>query len=191
MSQIIYKAHQDYIEFISYPFKCSSIYKTGKLNAIDIVDTTGNFWPDVARTINGELIFIGYRQEEVGEHKKLPKFFCENNIKVREDVVDIWSFILEPFLDTEHSDEWIEKSYKILEKCGISRLECNSIREEVSDRMIAYNFQSYLWEWMELNLYDVLKASIGILSGENHRFNDEEFEKFYQRTMNIALKGFS
>lgn len=190
MNSLIYKVHQNYIEFIAYPFKCSSVYKNRRLDASDIVDATENFWPDLIRTTDDELIIIGYRQEEKGEHKKLPRFYDENNIVLRKDVVNIWGHILEPFLDTEYSEDHLERDFQILEKHGISRSECESVRKEVNDRMIAYNFTSCLWEWVNLDLYDVLKASIGVLSGEKYQLNDKDFEEFYYHAMNIGIKGF-
>ena len=82
----------------------------------------------------------------------------------------------------------IERGYMRLENCGISRRECNALRLEVAERILAYN--SILWDWCHLGLLDVLYASLGFLTGEKHRLSDVDFERFYWRAMNIALKGY-
>ena len=119
----------------------------------------------------------------------MPSFYERNKIS-QCDVTDVWGIINEPFLDTEHDDEFIEWQYAKLEKCGISREDCECLRQEVSERMFAYNFDSMLWEWVHLGLCDVLWASIGILSGDKFRLPLSDFEEFYWRAINIALKGF-
>ena len=186
MEKLIYKVHGDFIEFINYPFKCSSVYKTKTLKSIDIVDVSDkSYGPAPIRTTNSELIFAPFQED--GEHKKLSSFYASNNIPLRK-ITDVWEIINDPFLDTVHSDDFIERGYTQLENCGISRMECNAIRLEVAGRMLAYN--SILWDWCHLGLYDVLYASLGFLSGEKHRLSDVDFERFYWRAMSIALKGF-
>ena len=152
MKDLIYKVHGDYIEFIEYPYKCSLAYKNGKISTADIIDVAGNFFPPVIRTVNNELIIMVFTSEDDGEDKKLPRFYTDNNIKVRRDTIDIWDCILEPFIDTEFSEEHKERTSSLLEKYGISRAECDAIRQEVSNRMIAYNFTSGLWDWFHLGL---------------------------------------
>jgi hypothetical protein len=188
MSDINYQIYDDYIAFTEYPFKCSSAYKNGAIHATDIAEAVDSFFPPVIRTTGNELIMIPYLKEKSDTNALL--LFCErNNIAVNKRT-DIWEMILDPFLDTEHSEEYIEASYNTLDKYGITRTECKEIRREVKDRMFAYNFESCLWEWFHLGLYDVLNAGCGILSGEKHRLSDNDFEKFYFKAMNIALKGF-
>ena len=189
MNKIIYKVHNDHIDFSGYLFECSSVSKAKELRASEIVEVTHDFFaPPAIRTADGELIFVPFDNEH-GEHKKLPDFYAKNHIPVR-DVTDIWAMILDPFLDTEHSDAYIAGSYAALEKYGVSRRECESLRLEVAARMVAYNFTSCLWEWVHLGLYDVLCASLGILSGDRHRLSNEEFKGFYWQAMEIALRGF-
>jgi len=115
--------------------------------------------------------------------------FCDKNAVPVIDRVDVWSYILECFLDTELTEKSKHYSYMMLNSCGISEQDCYSLRKEVAERMIAYNFTSYLWEWCYLGLFDLLCASAGILSGEAHRLSDSDFERFYFKTMDIALKG--
>ena len=186
MRNINCKIHKNYINFIEYPYKCSAAYRNKKIEASEIIEAMEFFCLNTIRTIDGELIMIPKPKES----KNPLLVFCrENDISVKKRK-DIWGMILEPFLDTEHSQEYIERTYTTLEKHGIDRKECNALRQEVSERMIAYNFESCLWEWVRLGLYDVLNASCGILSGEKHRLSDTDFETFYKKAMVIALKGF-
>ena len=153
--------------------------------------TDAYFAPPALRLVSKELIFVAFQTAEEGtEHEKLPLFYTNNKIPVRK-AVDVWDMILEPFLDTEHTEDFIEKTYVTLEKLGINRDECDCLRQEVSARMFSYNFSSGLWDWCHLGLYDVLCASLGILSGENHRLSSKDFENFYWRANHIALKGFN
>jgi hypothetical protein len=188
MFNIDCQIYNNYIDFTKYPFKCSLAYKNGIINASDIVEAVECFFPPVIRTISNELIMIPYLEEKSDMKPFL--LFCErNNIAVNKRI-DIWGMILDPFLDTEHSKKYIEATYDTLDKYGITRIECDEIRREVNDRMFAYNFESCLWAWCHLGLYDVLNASCGILSGEKHRLSDNDFEKFYSKAISIALKGF-
>jgi len=190
VKKLIYTVHDDHIEFLEYPFSCASVCANNKLNAANIVEATDKFFaPPAVRTTAGELIFVPFLAEEGkgGENEKLPAFYARNNIPVRK-VTDVWGIINDPFLDTVHSEDYYERGYALLEKCGISRSECNALREEVGARMLAYN--SILWDWVHLGLNDVLNASCGLFLGEKHRLSDADFEEFYWRAMAIALKGF-
>ena len=188
MKKIIYTVYNNAIEFSEYPFKCSGVYKNKILMAADIIEATDKFFaPAAIRTRNGELIFVPFQAEKDDEDQKLPSFYANNHIPIRK-VTNIWGIINDPFLDTVHSEEFIEKGYALLENHGISRVECDALRQEVAARMLAYN--GILWEWVHLGLYDVLCASLGYLSGEKYRLSDKEFEEFYWRAMGIALKGF-
>lgn len=189
--EIVYKVRDDHIEFIDYKYKCSSVCKNNRLYPADIIDVAElPFYPHI-RTASNELILMQCDAEKGkgGEYDKLPSFFADNEIRVRE-AADIWGMILEPFVDTEHSDSYLREIIDTLEKHGISRKEVSSIRREVRARMLAFNFESGLWEWVHLGLDDVLDASMGKISGEMHWLPDADFEKFYWRAMEIAIKGF-
>ena len=188
MAKINYEICGDFIKFTDYQFKCSAAYKNGTIKASSIIEAVDFFYPNTIRTIDDELIMVPKLDKKTDANQLL--LFCSDNGIPVNKRIDIWDMILDPFLDTEHSEEYVEKTYETLEKYGIARAECNALRQEVSARMIAYNFESCLWEWVHLGLYDVLNASCGILSGEKHRLSDKDFEEFYRKAMNIALKSF-
>ena len=187
MRNINYQIHRDYISFTEYPYKCSAAYKNKKIEASAIIEAVEFFYPNTIRTIDGELIMVPKLKES--SKNPLLSFCIKNDIPVNKRT-DIWGMILDPFLDTEHSEEYIERTHTSLKKYGIDLEECYALRQEVAARMIAYNFESCLWEWIHLGLYDVLNASCGILSGEKYRLSDNDFEMFYKKAMNIALKSF-
>jgi hypothetical protein len=183
MSDLKYHIGEDRIEYFNYPFKCSHVVNNKIVLASDIQEMVENFSPPSIRIKQGEFVFISAADKD-----SLITFCNSNGIPVVK-IVDVWSRILDEFLDTEFSEECLQKSYKQLDICGVSRQECNDLRKEVAARMFAYNYTSCLWEWVYLGLYDLLGASIGKLSGEEHRLNDQDFEKFYFKAMDIAFKG--
>lgn len=161
------------ITFINYPFEPSIVYKEATLNAssIDDIDTTGH--PPTVKTGN-ELIFVGAKQRN-----ELIKFATDNAIKTvkRED---IWSWILEPFLDTEYTNETNNALNKLLAEYGLNEKSVCSLRQEVKIQMLKYNFDTMLWDWVNLNAPDVLRAM-------RTKYNTEEYRKFYRKVMDIAL----
>ena len=176
--------NNNYIEIIKYPFKCSHVCKNRIITTNYIIEVAKSFLPPVIRTIANELIFISAEMKT-----PLLDFCMKNNLPVVSRL-DIWSAILDPFLDTEHSDKYKKRSINLLNDYGITVSICDDLRKEVARRMIAYNFESCLWEWGHLGFFDVLCASCGILSGEKYRLPDDKFSEFYFRSMEIALKCF-
>src|SRR4029453_6529935 len=52
-------------------------------------------------------------------------------------------------------------------------------RQEVATAMVAYNFGTRLWEWVSLDLYDVLLA-------QRAHLGRKEFAGFYSRAIGVA-----
>lgn len=168
------------IEFSGYTFSPSSVYPCGTVKYSDIKEILPDFFPPEIRTHSGEILFVSapYKEElkKAAEKNKIPS-------KRRPD---IWSFILEPFLDTEFSEEDKERTLRILESNGVSRKLCEELRMEAGEAMYAYNISSGLWEWIHLGLYDLLCAFCGYLSGEKFKMPETKFKEFYWRAMEIA-----
>jgi len=183
MLDIKYQINKKDIMFSQYPFKCSYASTNKIIPASSIQEMVETASMPSIRVNENELVFIS------AEDRKLLVKFCVKNAIPINKRADVWGIILDAFLDTTHSEEWKQKGLMQLYNCGISELECNNLRQEVAERMVAYNFASGLWEWVHLGLSDVLYASSGYLSGEKHRLSDNDFEKFYFKAMDIALKG--
>lgn len=92
----------------------------------------------------------------------------------------IWEWILEPFLDTEYTADIHQRSTLYLESYGLDPEYVHSIRNEVHEQMMSYNFDTMLWEWCSLGATDVLKAM-------QAKYNKEAFRKFYAKVMQLAL----
>ncbi|NJM90271.1 MAG: hypothetical protein HC847_27170 [Hydrococcus sp. RU_2_2] len=147
---------------------------TRKIISGDIVNICIKSAPPTIR-VNNELIFVSakYRQElsDFAERNKIPL----------SDRVELWDWILEPFLDTEFTDEHKERLYGILEKYDLNRQSVDHLREIVKEQMMKYNFDTMLWEWGMFGALDVLQAM-------KPKLNTEDFNSFYNQVMEIALR---
>lgn len=177
--------HNDFIEFENYPFKPASIYPSGCIKVSEIKEIITNFLPFAILTKQGEIIFIPRNQFAV---ESLLEFGKKNSIKLASRV-DVWSMILEEFLDTKFEDDYKERLFQILEKNGINRNHCMELRKKLSTLMLSYNFDSCLWEWCYLGLYDLLNACSGILIRKEFLMPVDEFQRFYFEAMGIACLG--
>ncbi|MBI4850886.1 MAG: hypothetical protein HY819_03570 [Acidobacteria bacterium] len=171
------------IFFQNYIFKAASVYPSGLVSYTNIQEILPAAFPPEIRTKQGEILFIPAELK-----RELERVAQINQIPLVSRV-DVWSYILDPFLDTEFSPEDQENTLRLLEENNISRLECQTIRDSISEAMYAYNFTSGLWEWVHLGLYDVLAANSGILSGHRHTLPEEKFKDFYYRAMEIANRA--
>lgn len=177
------KFHNEYVEFIGYPFSAATIYPNGNIHKDKIQEILLEQFPPEIRTFNGEILFID------AIHKEKLKIFAQANNLPLVKRVDVWSLILEVFLDTEFSEEEEVGAFKILEECGISREEVIIIRNSLQEYMIAYNFKSMLWEWFHLGLYDLLKAYSGEFVGDQYKLTPDEFREAYWKAMKLGNKG--
>jgi hypothetical protein len=163
----------DFLKIENYPFEPSIAYKQTifKTNQIDDIDSKS--YPPTFR-VGNELIFLTSEKKiELGE------FATKNNIKTVERSW-IWDWILEPFLDTEFTNETDQRLTKLLESYGLTKDQVKSLRAEVETQMLKYNFDTMLWEWGGFGASDVLKAM-------RTKYKKGEYEDFYRRVMEIAL----
>jgi hypothetical protein len=163
----------DFLKIENYPFEPSiaygqTIFKTNQIDDLDFKS-----YPPTFR-VGSELIFL------TSEKKiELEEFATKNNIKTVERSW-IWNWILEPFLDTEFTNETDQRITKLLESYGLTKDQVKSIRAEVETQMLKYNFDTMLWEWGGFGASDVLRAM-------RTKYKKDEYEDFYTRVMEIAL----
>lgn len=132
--------------------------------------------PPTVRTREGEYLFI-----EATQARELADFADRHGVPfVRR--TDVWSLILEEFLDTEFSPQVQEGTLRLLEENGVSRAEVQAIRERVGKRMLVLT--AITWEWTHYGLYDVLIAMRPRLFGSRRAF-----EQFTQEAMRLADRG--
>lgn len=172
-----------HLEFATYKYPPASIYPSGKVHSSDIANVGINCFPPEIRLRTGEIIFVPAPEKE-----RLRDWSQQNEIQMTERV-DVWSLLLEPFLDTQFSDQDQVRTLQTLKQCGFTETEVASIREQVNDIMVAYNFDSMLWEWVHLGQTDLLDAYAGMLVPSSRRMSPAAFRDFYWRTMEIANRA--
>lgn len=148
-----------------YPFARAA--RPSRIPAESLTEICVGWAPPAVRTREGEFLFI-----EAPHAAQLAAFGERNGVPfVRRE--DVWSLILEPFLDTEFGADARERTLARLGACGVPRDEVASIRERVEWRMLALT--AVTWEWVYYGLYDVLTVM---------RSTD-----FYAYAMRIADRG--
>jgi hypothetical protein len=163
----------NYLKIEQYPFEPSIAYRQNifKSNQIDDIDFKS--YPPTFR-VGNELIYLSSEKKV-----ELEEFAKKNNINTIERPI-IWSWILEPFLDTEFTTETDQRLTKLLNNYDLTIDQVKSLRTEVKTQMFKYNFDTMLWEWGGFDASDVLRAM-------RTKYNKNEFKDFYSRVMEIAL----
>ncbi len=171
------------IAFSNYPYPPASVYPSGLVEHDSIREILVDQAPPEIRTNHGEVLFVSATLK-----RKLLKFAKKNRLAVVRRV-DVWHFILEPFLDTTQDDS---KAMSILEANGVNSAECLELREVLRDVMHAYNITSGLWDWTHLGLSCVLTALLKSESFQvchQYALPPDEYEAFYHKAMEIAERG--
>lgn len=159
------------ITITNYPFEPSIVYRKNTILAEEIDSMCVEF--GICRIyIAEDIVFVSAEKKE-----ELENFAKTNNIKLSRYSWN-WSRILEPYLDTEFTKKNEKLILKKLLENGIDKNEVNEIRNEVGQQMYKYNFDTMLWDWFNLGLYDVLSAM-------RAKYNVEEFRDFYKRALKI------
>lgn len=172
---------ENQIQFQKYPFQASSIYPNGSVASEDISEILITRCPPEVRLMSDEVLFV------LAVHKESLEWFAKSNKIPIVSRVDTWSFICEEFLDTEFSDEDKEIVYQLLENEGLDRNFVSETRQFLYMPMMAYN--SIMWDWAHLGLYDVLMAISGQFPhGEKVKFTEEAFQYFYWEAMKLAMR---
>ncbi len=173
MSKIIF--HEEAIEIQQYEFQVSNIRHTPIISIEQINEVNLNTFPASIVINHNEIIFIENRYKV-----DFIKYVKDKKLKVN-NRFDIWSAINEVFLDTEFTEQHLERTLKQLETNGVSATEVAQIRTEVSD--IMQGWAAIAWEWNYLGQYDLLlnkKQSYLLLFPR----------EFYWWTMEIALRNY-
>ncbi len=164
---------QDTITFLNYPFEPSVAFKHATITAAEIDNIDPTSYPPTVK-IGNELLFVRATQQDA-----LKKFAADNNLTTV-DRPDLWSWILEPFLDTEFTDETDKRLKILLAEYGLTEEFVFSLRQALGTQMIKYNFDTMLWDWTHLVAFDVLSAM-------STKYNKAEYQDFYKDVMRIAL----
>ena len=165
--------YPDHFVIADYPFTFSAAFdrKPVFTTFIENIDLSSG---PITVKVKNELIFISAEQRN-----EVEVFATRNDLPLVKRPA-IWDWILEPFLDTEYTDEMDERLGKLLSKYGLDEHSVSALREEVGVPMLKYNFDTMLWDWCSLGLCDVLGAM-------RIKYKGEEYDRFYQSAMEIAL----
>jgi predicted metal-dependent HD superfamily phosphohydrolase len=123
---------------------------------------------------SGEVLFVAKREEAALD------LFARVHGVPRVDRHDTWADLLEPYLDTDFSEEQQARTLERLAASGFPREEVAAIRALVGEPTLSYN--SALWDWAHLGHLDVLAAMQAALPAS-------ELAAFYWRSMEIANRG--
>jgi len=171
------------IAFSNYPYPPASVYPSGFVTYDSVREILLSQAPPEIRTHGGEVLFVSAVLKEdliaTAKKKQIPMT----------SRVDVWSFILEPFLDTE-SDDSIALS--IIKANGVDVEECLKIRDSLASAMYAYNILSGIWDWCHLGLacaLDALLANGPFPKCHQYALPPDEYREFYLRSMQIAECG--
>ncbi|HMQ61938.1 MAG TPA: hypothetical protein PKE06_14795 [Flavilitoribacter sp.] len=162
------------ISIRNYPFEPASVFPEKKVRAAEIAEIHPDQYPPTFR-IGDELIFIGRESVEA-----LLKFAERNDIPAARRAAN-WNWITEPFLDTEFDQTQQVQTLRLLAKNGILPEETDELRREIGRQLHKYNFDTMLWDWMNLGLADVLAAM-------HPSLGQEAFRNFYWKAMEIEQR---
>lgn len=170
------------IVFTDYEFPWAGVHTRGVLPATEVRDVSTTLRPEI-RTTAGETLFLAW------DDKPRLVEFCRRHAIA--DVVrfDVWGNLFEPFLDTEFTDSQKAATDARLHGVGLSQASIDSIRARLTPLMHAYNFDSMLWDWTDLGLYDLLCALNGTLVPASLPSTLGDLGEVYRWAMEIADYG--
>jgi len=168
------------VRFPVYPFPPARIPADRTVPWADI-EACALGWPPELWTHQGDVLFVS-----AVERDALVAAMRERGVPVA-NRVDIWSFLLDPFLDTEIGPEEEERTLALLERTGVSRAEADMWRARVGSIMYAYNFGTMLWEWVHLGLYDLLSAHW--MFRDRLGMDDRQLHDFYWEAIALARRA--
>ena len=168
------------IRYSSYPFPPASVFPSGVVAPEAIAEVDIEATPPEVRLRSGETLFVSAVKKDA-----LRVFAFAHNIELVQRV-DIWGWISEPWVDVQHEQSELDNLVNWLGECGVSKSEVLALWQQLNAPMHAYNIESGLWDWVHLGLCSVLDALMGTLSGEIHKLDPVDFQRFYWEAMRIA-----
>jgi len=151
------KFDREGVAWDGYPFAASTVYPKGRVAWSDVRDIDPDAAPPELRTNDGETLFVtAVQQDELRVRAE-----AAGVVVVRGP--DVWSLLLEPFLDTTFDPPRIEYRNDRLDVLGVSAARRERIHARFGPLMVSYNIDSGLWDWTHLGLCSFLSAVNGNL----------------------------
>jgi hypothetical protein len=169
------------IAFTGYPFPAASVFPKGSVRWDEVASVDPGAAPPEVRLRSGEVLFVPATQRD-----RFTAVVADRRIPI-EYRVDVWSLILEPFLDTEFSSEDQERTLDRLQACGIPREETIAIRRRVGPAMMRYN--AIHWDWAHLGLMDLLDAHLLPWPLRLLPWRRARFREVYEVGMKVAARA--
>jgi hypothetical protein len=167
----------DAVVFRGYPIPGASVYPKGAVAWASVVEVgLDTAAPPELRLANERLFVSATLKDDLRREAEA------HGVPVVERY-DVWSLLLEPFLDTSFDDDDERRTGDLLERNGVTRDEARRIRETVGETMLGYN--SMLWEWVHLGMFDLFLAHRpGPTSGRG--IDEARFRELYARAQELA-----
>ncbi|MGW9437016.1 hypothetical protein [Streptomyces sp. NPDC055607] len=128
-------------------------------------------------------VFVPARQRTELRH------FCETNRVPLRSRYDVWGDLLEPFLDTQISEEHRVAAMDRLNGAGLDPARVAAVRAAVAPLVLAYNARH--WDAHHLGLSDLLGAVTADWIPESRRMGPSERNSLCTWAMEIADLGHS
>jgi hypothetical protein len=173
----------DGVAFRAYPFAPASVHPSGVVSYSAVREVLPEMWPPEIRTHAGEVLFVSATQKD-----QLLAAAARHALPIVRRI-DMWALILEPFLDTEFSEQSQQRTFEILHENGVGRERCEALRQEFGPAMYHYNFATFLWEWVHLGQYDLFSAISSVPGNLLAWQKGRSFATFYSEAMEIAGCG--
>lgn len=160
------------LRLVRYPFGAAErLIPWGEVTEVCV-----GWAPPAVRVRSGEYLFVpATRVEALATHAAAHGVpFVERR--------DLWSLILDPFLDTEHGPEWDEKLLQNLEAEGVTRAETLALRQDLERPMLSLTAAT--WEWVHYGLFDAL-----LVKRPATPLGRADFEAFCARAFALADRG--
>jgi predicted metal-dependent HD superfamily phosphohydrolase len=160
------------LRFSRYPFEPAVVFPSGTVSAEGIAEVNLGYRCQL-RLVGGDILFVPGTSKGA-----LLDLVNRTDVRTTRRS-SVWSALLDPFLDTWEEQETIDRQFAWLASLGLDRETVDRWRREVAVAMVAYNFGTSLWEWVDLDLYDLLVA-------QRARLSRPDFADFYRRAMALA-----
>jgi predicted metal-dependent HD superfamily phosphohydrolase len=160
------------LELEAYPFPVASAAR-GPIDASRIAEILPRRFPPELWLDDGEVLFAARQDLDA-----LVAFADRHRIPLT-DREDVWALLLEDCLDTESSDAERARTREALRALGMSEADEARWRARTEARVLAYN--AWVWEWVHLGHYDLLRAFQRPWSRCSRRFS-----ALYRDSMRVA-----
>lgn len=152
--------------------------KTRVLERTDIVEIV-DWFPPAILTTSGEFLFVPR-----GKLDDVQAYCAAHDVPFTKRY-DVWGDLLDPFLDTEFSDQAQQATrQRLRERGGLSDREIDELRARVEAPMLS--FTAVTWEWQFYGLFDVLTAMKPRMF-----LGRKKWMTFYDEAMEIAFRAFA